>query len=80
MHKCHRKGHYQAQCFSKTIASTDELKVDMAFLGAVSDGSPTQWRISVQVGDKLLPFKMDTDAQVTAISEETFNQLHAVVA
>ena len=46
--------------------------MDMAFLGAVSDGSPTQWRISVQVGDKLLPFNMDTGAQVTAISEQTF--------
>ena len=39
---------------SLKLASTDEVKVDMAFLGAVGDGSPTQWRISVQVGDKLL--------------------------
>ena len=77
-HRCHRKGHYQTQCFSKTAAATNELKVDTAFLPAITDGSDAPWNISVVVGHKEVPFKLDTGAQVSAISEETYRGLNGV--
>ena len=60
------------------MAATSEVKVDAAFLGAVTDGPDAPWRVSIQVGDKVLPFKMDTGAQVTAISEEAFRELPGI--
>ena len=81
-HKCNRKGHYQSQCFSKTVAATDEVELDTemdtAFLGAVSDGTIAPWTVSIRVGDKEIPFKMDTGAQVSAISEKMYQKLKGV--
>ena len=47
-HRSNRKGHYQTQCFSKTV----ELKVDTAFLGVVSDGTVTTWTVSIRVENR----------------------------
>ena len=33
--RCNRKGHYEAMCYSKTIAPAHALVVDSAFLGAL---------------------------------------------
>ena len=43
-HRCNRKGHYESQCYSKTKVSTDELTVDIAFLGAVSGNTTLHGR------------------------------------
>ena len=74
-HRCNRKGHYQSQCFSKTRAHTDELTTDTVFLGAVVEKQNSPWQISALVDDKQVSFKLDTGAQVTAISEETYRAL-----
>ena len=74
-HKCNRKGHYEAQCFSKTVAATNELDVDQAFLGALEDEQNPCWRVSIRVGDKWTSFKLDTGAQVTAITQQTYDAL-----
>ena len=38
----------------------------------MSNEQNCSWMVSVQVGDKTVPFKLDTGAQVTAISEHTY--------
>ena len=74
--RCNRKGHYEAQCYSKTVASTNEMTVDTAFLGAVSNElNSSFWHVSALVGDKQVFFKLDTGAQVTAVNEETYRTL-----
>ena len=74
-HKCNRKGYYQTQCFSKTVTATTEEQDNLPFLGMVSDGSVSSWTITIRVGEYLIPFKINTGAQVTAISERTYNKL-----
>lgn len=77
-HKCNRKGHFSAQCFSKTAAaSTNELSLDSAFLGTVSSEQEAVWTSTLLLGTKEIPFKLDTGAEVTAISEETYRMLGA---
>ena len=74
--RCNRKGHYQALCFSKTVAPAHEVTLDTAYLGAVEDGEdPRQWGTTLLVGDKPVMFKLDTGAQVTAIFEQVYKQL-----
>ena len=75
-HKCNRKGHFSSQCFSKTAAvSTNELSLDAAFLGAVSSEQDTAWTCTLLIDEKEISFKLDTGAEVTAISEETYRTL-----
>ena len=78
-HKCNRKGHYQSQCFSKTVAATtNELSLDTAFVGTVSSKQQLSWTTTLLVKGKEVTFKIDTGAEVTAISEDTFRQLGGV--
>ena len=76
-HKCNRKGDFSNQCFSKTVATatTDELSLDTAFVGSVSSRQQLPWTTTLQVKGKEVSFKLDTGAEVTAISEETYLQL-----
>ena len=78
-HKCNKKGHFQAQCFSKTTAHTNELTTDSvgdtAFLGVINSQRDSFWLISALVGNKPTAFKLDTGAQVTAMSEKTYKGL-----
>ena len=82
-HNCQRKGHYGSQCFSKNmseIATTEsdaEGSIwDTAFLDTVSNSGEKSWLISIKVQNIDVKFKLDTGAEVTAISEETFQLLN----
>ena len=78
-HKCHRKGHFSSQCFAKTVAAAaHELSLDTAFLGTVTTEQESSWTISLQLGKTEIPFKLDTGAEVTAISEESYQKLAKV--
>ena len=78
-HKCNRKGHYSAQCLSKTVAAAaHELCLDAAFLGTVVSKQESSWTIELLLGNKQIPFKLDTGAEVTAISEEAYRTLQKV--
>ena len=78
-HKCNRRGHFSAQCLSKTVAAaTNELSLDAAFLGTVTSQQESSWTISLQLQSREIPFKLDTGAEVTAISEETYKTLGKV--
>ena len=68
-HKCQRS----AQCRSKTI---DESGLEMAFLDVAStSSSETAWYADIQVGRRKVTFKLDTGAEVTAASQETYKLL-----
>ena len=78
-HKCNKKGHYSAQCFSKTHrdtadrqATAHELSLDSAFLDVMTTKPATTWNITVTMNSKPVEFKLDTGAAVTAISEKVF--------
>ena len=49
---------------------------DTAFLDTVSNSGEKSWLISIKVNNIDVKFKLDTGAEVTAISEETFQLLN----
>jgi len=76
-HKCQRKGHYSSQCRSKNV---DESGLETAFLDATSSSSREMaWYAHIMVGKRgkqsEVTFKLDTGAEVTAVSQETFLKL-----
>ena len=88
-YKCHRRGHFGKLCFSKTIAAvseetptdiqyeTSEEPSDYNFLDAVSSQSSTTtaWHIRAYVNDREVVFKIDTGAEVTAISRDAYKAI-----
>ena len=75
-YKCNRIGHFSSQCFSKTApACMHEVSLDSAFLGAVTSQREPAWTATVLLGKTEVVFKLDTGAEVTAISEATYKQL-----
>ena len=76
-HRCHKKGHYSSLCYSKSvseIASSEEC-LDTAFLNTLQQGKESCWRAKIQLCGKETMFKLDTGAEVTAVSEKTYQQL-----
>ena len=77
--KCYKKGHYTSYCFSKDVSllsedNNTESKED-AFLGSLESHGDTQWHATVSLNQKNVKFKLDTGAEVSAISETTFHSL-----
>ena len=80
---CKRKGHYGSQCLSKTTAAsadgvelnseTESSSQDDTFLSAVGTDQDTAWLTDIQLKKKKIPFKLDTSAEVTVISEEVYH-------
>ena len=76
-HKCGKKGHYSSQCFSKVVTEVTmtsavvcDPSYDTSYLTAVSAGkSSTSWNTTIVVNGQELSFKLDTGAEVTAISD-----------
>ena len=72
-HRCNRRGHYSTRCFSKTVAiietDLDESSIDTAFLGELRRANQGRsWTVSLSLQEGTVPFKLDTGAEVTAIS------------
>ena len=77
-HRCKKRGHFKAQCHSKVPAarSTDEVEIEEAvFLGALTSGSESSWFSTVCLEHKEVRFKLDTGAEVTAITEATYQKM-----
>ena len=76
-HRCKWKGHYEAVCRLKTVAGAMSAEaMDVAFLDNVSPGKQeTIWLATIQLNGKQIPFKLDTGAEVTAISDATHQRL-----
>ena len=78
-HKCKKKGHFKAQCFSKTVATVSaapkENRDQPGFLGVVTSSEEASWSVDIRLKRQIVTFKMDTGAEVTAINEGTHQLL-----
>ena len=77
-YRCKRKGHYGSMCFSKgNAAHTVESDLTSAFLDNLSNtrAGETTWMTTLLLEGKQITFKLDTGAEVTAISSDTHNKL-----
>ena len=74
-HSCGRKGHYSAMCRQKAVSTVQEDDVDTAFLDTLSENNRPMWIADLIVNGKKIPFKLDTGAEVTAISKDTWKVL-----
>ena len=76
--KCRKKGHYAAQCLTKNVSalSPEKSSLDTAFLDETSSQKQeAAWLADIKVGKNILTFKLDTGAEVTAISREAYRKL-----
>ena len=62
----------------ETTDDDDPAFLDAAFLGMVHTRASTVWMSSVKLGGKKVRFKLDTGAEVTAISDSTYQTLQGV--
>ena len=81
-HNCRKRGHYSKQCFNRTdrTKSVSELGLEEQFQLDTVTHSPTgtgdnRWMTKILLQGKETTFKIDTGAEVTVISEETFRRL-----
>ena len=83
--KCQRVGHFAAVCWSKSVSevrrnaddATKGSGDDHWFLGALSSDSQQddKWKVQLKVSGKPVVFKIDTGADITAMSKTTFDSL-----
>ena len=79
-HRCGKKGHYRSHCLTKSVpvvnppANTDSVTLEENYLDTLTDleQSPTSWTTTVRVNSTDILFKLDTGAEVTAISKKAF--------
>ena len=75
--KCKRKGHFSVMCYSKSVQNVTECDtMDSFFLNTI-DNSPNSkcWTMQISVNQVNLQFKLDTGAEVTAITEQAYKAL-----
>ena len=73
--KCKKIGDYSTQCFSKGVAEVTMQPIDNAdlvYLNTICSGSHASWNATIGVNDQIMTFKLDTGAEVTAITEPAF--------
>ena len=77
-HRCHRKGHFSNCCFFKVLEDVLPQQNDLnpVFLDTLSLASETFWTIKVEVEGENLSFKVDTGAEITAISEKCYRVIN----
>ena len=78
-HRCQRKGHYSSQCRSRTVAevesSTEEEScMDTAYIDTLSQAAES-WKVKLRVSGRVIEFKVDTGAEVTAVSDTAFGTM-----
>ena len=77
-HKCQRTGHYSAYCYGKQISAVTE-DTENTFLGAIeSSTNDKQWLSTIKLNKTTVTFKLDTGAEATAISAETYQKLGTI--
>jgi len=67
-----------AQGGTDNISVSDNDDSDDNFLGAVDSKQKAQWLTELKVNERMVTFKIDTGAEVSAISETTLKQLQPV--
>ena len=81
-HACEKRGHYKKACRSKHIrqvtAYTDQIReatdqMEELFLGVIeSPNDETAWESKVFINNKKVSIKLDSGADVTALSEKLY--------
>ena len=83
-HGCLRVGHYSFLCRSKTVAviatngssPSPTPYMDTAFMDTMSSASDEKaWLTTIRIGEKTVKFKLDTGAEVTAVTKQTYQYL-----
>ena len=76
-HNCKVKGHFSAVCRNRNLSVVEEEynSTDSAFLDTLSDDEKGVWNTDLVMNGKKVTFKIDTGAEVTAISKETWKTL-----
>ena len=80
-HKCKKKGHYSAHCFSKGVAEISSQLIsnhNITYLNTIGSGSHASWKATIKVNKQMVTFKLDTVAEVTALTEPALLQLRDV--
>ena len=83
-HRCGKKGHYRSQCLTKlsstqsapvlsTKAELQTLNPQETYLDTLNADLRKSWSTTIQLGMTTLPFKLDTGAEVSTVSEKAFN-------
>ena len=66
-------------CLTKSVSGhSQESHLDTAFLDTLTDKSSISWHEQIMLNGKLIPFKLDTGAEVTAITSDTYHSLQSV--
>ena len=73
--------HFASQCFTKTVvaaaaATTEEVTLTSTFVGALAHTDQICWQATIVMEGVNVAFKLDTGADVTAISSETYQICH----
>ena len=75
-YRCNCKGHFGSQCRFRTVSEVQEESIlDTAFIDALSQTTAESWRVKLRVSGQVMEFKVDTGAEVTAISETAFRAM-----
>ena len=72
-HKCHKRGHYSAQCLSKSVGEICDLPESLdnfPFLNTIGSDCDAFWTCTISVSGQDKPFKVDNGAEVTVVSEK----------
>ena len=81
-HRCQKKGHYQLQCRTNMGASqhcvSSETSIDTSFLDVLTENQKVSWTVNIFLNNHPIDFKLDTGAEVTAVSEDVFASLQNV--
>ena len=80
--KCGKRNHFAAVCRTKTSTANEVTgsSPDAAFLDNLTpESNGTVWTAPVKLCERITTFKIDMGAEVTAVSEETYQQLRAPV-
>ena len=85
---CNRKGHYSSQCLSTTVAwqtrdvhelssqsNYSQPETPDRYLDTVEGNKNNMWAITIQIQGKPIVVKVDTGAEVTAISDSTWKSM-----
>ena len=72
-HNCKVKDHFSAVCRNRNLSVVEEEynSTDSAFLDTLSDDDKGVWNADLVMNGNKVTFKIDTGAEVTAISKET---------
>ena len=89
--RCNRRGHYSSQCLSNTVAEVAKNLSELAtqsdnpqpdtfdrYLNTVESTRAETWIITVEINGQPVSVKVDTGAEVTALSDLAWNSLDII--